>query len=104
MALKKKKQIRINFRTVVFERDNNKCVFCDKDAVDAHHITDRSEMLNGGYVLENGISVCEEHHLCCEKYHISGGEEWHYGYHPDDLYKKIDSSKELAIKMDLNGV
>ena len=95
-----KKQIRQKFRTEVFTRDNFKCVFCDKTAVDAHHITDRSEMLNGGYILENGISVCEEHHIMCEKFHITNGEEWFYGYHPDDLYKKINSSKELAIKID----
>ena len=69
-------------------------------AVDAHHITDRSEMPHGGYILENGISVCDEHHIICEKFHITDGEEWHYGFHPDDLYKKINSSKELAIKID----
>jgi len=104
-TMKKKKQIRINFRTVVFKRDNNKCVFCDKDAIDAHHITDRNDVVfvNGGYVLENGISVCEYHHLICEKYHISGNKEWQYGYHPDDLYKKINSSKELAIIKDLEN-
>jgi len=95
-----KKQIRENFRTVVFTRDHNKCVFCDKQAVDAHHITDREEMPNGGYILENGISVCEEHHLMCEKFHITGGKEWYYGFHPNDLYKIINSSKELAIKID----
>jgi len=104
--LKNKKQIRINFRTVVFERDHNKCVFCGKDAVDAHHITDRNDecFINGGYVLENGISLCEEHHLICERFHISEGEEWHYGYHPDDLYKRINSSKKLAIKKDLDNI
>jgi 5-methylcytosine-specific restriction endonuclease McrA len=98
--MKNKKQIRENFRTVVFARDHGKCVFCEKPAVDAHHITDRSEMENGGYILENGISVCDEHHIMCEKFHITDGEEWHYGFHPNDLYKKINSSKELAIKID----
>ena len=98
--MKNKKQIRIDFKTLVFTRDNFKCCFCDKDAVDAHHITDRNEMPNGGYVLENGISLCSEHHLLAEFFHISGNKEWHYGYHPDDLYKKINSSKELALKAD----
>jgi len=98
--MKNKKQIRENFRAVVFARDHGKCVFCDKPAVDAHHITDRSEMANGGYILENGISVCDEHHIMCEKFHITDGDEWHYGFHPNDLYKKINSSKELAIKID----
>jgi 5-methylcytosine-specific restriction endonuclease McrA len=99
-----KKQIRENFRNKVFERDHHKCVFCDiKHDLDAHHITDRNEMPNGGYIIENGITVCPDHHLLCEKFHISGGVEWKPGYHPDDLYKKIGSSKELAIKIDLKN-
>lgn len=96
--MKSKKQIREHFRSVVFVRDKFTCKFCDKPAVDAHHITDRSEMPNGGYVLENGISLCSEHHLIAEKFHDTEGKEWEEGFHPDDLYKKINSSKELAIK------
>lgn len=104
--MKNKKQIRENFRTVVFARDHGKCVFCENsDNLDAHHISDRNSSFfsNGGYVLENGITVCSEHHIICEKFHISNGEEWHYEFHPDDLYKKINSSKELAIIMDLKN-
>jgi len=95
--MKAKLKIRDTFRNDVFERDNFKCVFCDKDSVDAHHITDRKEMPNGGYVKENGISVCEEHHLICEKYHMSDGQKWDIGYHPNDLYKKINSSYAMAL-------
>ena len=100
--MKNKKQIRENFRSVVFARDNFKCVFCGEPAVDAHHITDRNspDLMHGGYIIENGISVCDEHHIMCEKFHITNGEEWHYGFHPNDLYKRINSSKELAIKID----
>lgn len=99
-----KKQIRENFRNKVFDRDHNKCVFCDVTTnLDAHHITDRNEMPNGGYVLENGITVCSEHHILCEKFHISNGLEWEPGFHPNDLYKKIKSSKELAIKIDFKN-
>ena len=99
-----KKQIREAFRTAVFKRDKNTCKVCDKkhidtEGLDAHHITDRSEMPNGGYVKENGISVCKEDcHMKVEAYHISGGVSWIYGLHPDDLYKKINSSKELVIE------
>ncbi len=96
-----KKQIRENFRTQVFTRDKYKCVFCDKtDNLDAHHITDRNskEIEKGGYVKENGISLCSEHHLIAENFHDTEGKEWEEGFHPDDLYKKINSSKELAIK------
>lgn len=96
--MKSKKQIREHFRAVVFARDKFTCKFCNKPAVDAHHITDRNDIINGGYVLENGISVCTEHHLMAEKFHDTEGKEWEEGFHPDDLYKKINSSKELAIK------
>ena len=101
--MKNKKEIRNNFRTEVFKRDGGKCVFCDLDAKDAHHITDRSspEIYNGGYVLENGISLCADHHRIAEIYHESGGVNWQEGFHPDDLYLKIGSSKELAIQKSL---
>lgn len=78
------------------------CVFCDKPAKDAHHIIDRNEMPNGGYTKENGISVCEEHHLMCEQYHISKGKNWIEGFHPADLYKKIESSYKLAYLKSLD--
>lgn len=99
-----KKDIRNNFRTAVYKRDKNTCQVCQKKhtdiaQLDAHHITDRNEMPNGGYVKENGISLCKEGcHMKCEKFHISGGLEWEEGLHPDDLYKIIGSSKELAVK------
>lgn len=104
--MKKKRQIRSNFRNVVFTRDNFKCCFCHKDVtnykIDAHHISDRNSdfFYNGGYVLENGISLCEEHHIMAEKFHETNGKEWFDNFHPNDLYKKINSSKELAIKID----
>ena len=102
-----KKDIRNNFRNSVFERDNYTCQVCglynkNVDFFDAHHITDRSLMPFGGYVKENGITLCKDTcHIKCEKFHISDGLEWEEGLHPDDLYKKINSSKELAIKKSL---
>ena len=59
------------FREGVFLRDGHKCVFCDKPAKDAHHILERRLWPDGGYYLENGASVCEEHHLACERTAIS---------------------------------
>lgn len=71
----------------------------DPNGLNAHHITDRNEMPNGGYVKENGITVCEDEcHLRVEQFHISGGTKWEEGLHPDDLYKMIGSTKELAIE------
>lgn len=94
-----KKRIRRKFREAVFKRDGNTCVFCDvKENLDAHHITDRSDMVNGGYVPENGITLCHQHHMDAEEFHISGGSRWKQNMHPDDLYKMIGSSKELAVE------
>jgi hypothetical protein len=62
---------RDTFREGVFARDGHKCVFCDKPAADAHHILERRLWTDGGYYLENGASVCSEHHLACERTAIS---------------------------------
>lgn len=59
------------FREGVFARDNYRCVFCDRPAVDAHHIMERALFSGGGYYLDNGASVCEKHHIECEKTVIS---------------------------------
>lgn len=56
-------------------------------------------MPNGGYVKENGITVCEEHHMMAEEYHSTGTAL--PGFHPDDLYKVIGSSKEEAYRASL---
>lgn len=56
-------------------------------------------MPNGGYVRENGITLCQaEHHMMAEQFHISGGKNWHQGMHPDDLYRMIGSSYEEAVR------
>ena len=93
-----KKEIRLRFNQQVLERDGHVCVICDsKDDLTVHHITDRKEMPGGGYVPENGISICPPCHLKAEKFHQTGGKEWEEGFHPDDLYMKIGSSHELAV-------
>lgn len=105
-SMNSKKQIRNDFRISVYKRDNHTCKVCntkrESEELDAHHITDRNEMPNGGYVTSNGITVCQEKcHMIVEQYHISGGENWNDGYHPSDLYELIGSSKELAVKESL---
>ncbi len=69
--MKPKLLSRDEFREGVFQRDGHKCVFCEKPAVDAHHIIERRLWNDSGYYLENGASVCEEHHLECERTNIS---------------------------------
>lgn len=98
--MNKKKKIRENFRNEVFNRDGHKCRKCGASDVklDAHHITDRNEIPNGGYVKENGISLCDECHIKAEVWHNSGNEKWVGGFHPYDLYDKIKSSKRLAFE------
>ena len=80
------KEWRKKFRQGVFERDEFKCKICgDNGKLDAHHITDRHELPNGGYTLSNGISLCEGCHIYAEKVDIS-----------KCLYKMINSSYDRA--------
>jgi len=65
---------RDEFREGVFKRDNYKCVICGLPAVDAHHIMERRLFSNGGYFLDNGASLCEEHHLEAEMTILSTDE------------------------------
>lgn len=97
--MKRKQIIRDKFREAVWKRDGYKCKKCGKSQsevkLDAHHITDRTEMPNGGYVAENGITLCDCEggcHAKAEKYHTSGGTTWEEGFHPRDLYNDIGSS------------
>ena len=47
-------------------------------------------MPNGGYVKENGISLCEQCHI--------KAEDEAEGFEPEVLYKLIGSTYEEAIK------
>ncbi len=100
---KNKKLVRELFRNAVFERDGYACKMCNEkyskkshELLDAHHITDRNEMPNGGYVKENGISLCPTCHLKAETYHISQKQDFIPNFHPEDLYHHINSSFEKA--------
>jgi 5-methylcytosine-specific restriction endonuclease McrA len=101
--MKRKQLVRERFREAVFKRDNFTCRKCGTKASDtvrhdAHHIIDRNEMPNGGYVKENGITLCEPVcHMLAEKFHISGGTEWEPGMHPKDLFNLIGSSRDIAV-------
>jgi hypothetical protein len=62
---------RDQFRDAVFTRDDGKCVVCKAPAKDAHHIIERRLWGDGGYYVENGASLCEEHHIEAESTIIS---------------------------------
>lgn len=92
-----KKDIRRKFRDSVFKRDKNVCLMCGSPPpLDAHHIIDRHDMPAGGYVVENGISLCMKCHELAEAWHSTGIAA--PGYSPDDLMAKIGSSLDIAIE------
>lgn len=97
-----KKQVRERFRAAVFARDGNTCAVCGKTAgkLDAHHIIDRHDMPHGGYVTENGITLCagddeDNCHWKAEQWHATGRAV--AGYGPEELFVLIGSSLELAL-------
>ena len=65
---------REEFKKKVFQRDSSRCVICGNPAKDAHHIIDRSLWDDGGYHTENGVSLCEAHHMMAETTALSCGE------------------------------
>lgn len=97
-----KKQVRQKFRAAVFAREAVACRGCGfasapdraEDELDAHHITDRNEMPNGGYVAENGVSLCADCHARAEAFHR--GESVPPGFLPAELYRLIGSSEDAA--------
>lgn len=65
---------REEFAKQVFERDKHTCVIpgCGRPAADPHHIMERrlfcdGDPLPGGYDLNNGASLCEQHHIHAEE-------------------------------------
>lgn len=72
-VMNKKSMNRDEFRRCVLKRNDNKCVIC-KNSINivAHHIIDRSLFgTSEGYFLDNGASLCEQHHLEAEQTLIS---------------------------------
>jgi len=62
---------RDQFREGVFARDKNTCVHCGLPGVDAHHIIERRLFPDGGYVLNNGVTLCTLCHISAEATTIS---------------------------------
>lgn len=56
---------REDFSRQVFERDEYQCVVCGKAAIDAHHLYERKLWTGedtGGYIVDNGVSLCAQCH------------------------------------------
>ena len=93
------KRWRRQFNDDCLDRDGHKCVFCNEtEGLDVHHITDRHDpdMKNcGGYVVRNGITLCNDHHLLCEEFHKNG--TCSPEYHPNQLYKLNNTTYEQVV-------
>ena len=97
MAGKKtqKRIVREIFRYACAKRDKHKCRCCGStEGLTAHHISPRNQMPNGGYVPENGITVCPECHLKAEYFYGKAHDHaWLYlEFTPHELYRLIGSS------------
>jgi hypothetical protein len=62
----------------------------EKNIINTHHITNRNKFKSGGYVKENGATLCLDHHILAEQGFITAKQ----------LYKMINSSLELAQRKD----
>lgn len=53
---------REDFKKQVLKRDNYTCVVCGTISydLDAHHLLDRKLWDDGGYYLDNGVSLCKD--------------------------------------------
>jgi len=59
---------REEFRETVMKRDGYKCAVCgSNDGLVAHHIIERKLFNDGGYYVNNGVTLCPECHINAEK-------------------------------------
>lgn len=107
-----KKAIRQAFVAPCFMRDKYRCAVCGwpghslsfdeaRKLLDVHHILPRKSLPNGGYVEQNGITLCRESgkncHLEAEKFYMSE-EHVNEAYSPDALFVIINSSRDQALE------
>ncbi len=106
MSKQDKKKIRAAFRDAVFSRDRFTCKGCGEkgtvDTLDAHHVTNRDLMPNGGYCEANGITLCKKVGGCHEKAEAYAADtasiNGFMGFDPNTLYSSIGSSYEHAVE------
>ena len=59
---------REDFTQGVIRRDGHRCVCCTETSeLAAHHIIERKLFHDGGYYMDNGATLCPEHHMQAEK-------------------------------------
>ena len=94
---------RQKFREQVCERDGGECVVwhCDREVTpnpsgpgEQHHLVERAEWPNGGYIRENGASVCNLHHRYAEQNAIPPQAFWSWigltPVTPNDMGVNVD--------------
>jgi predicted restriction endonuclease len=96
--VRKKHQLRQRFNEKCLKRDNYTCMMCGLTdrTLDVHHIMNRGDMPNGGYVPENGITLCPICHVRAESTYFNALSI--VGFSVTELYEKIGSSFEKALK------
>lgn len=63
---------REEFHARVLARDRNKCVICgNTELLVAHHLLERWLWADGGYYIDNGVSLCPDCHLPAERTEIT---------------------------------
>lgn len=63
--------LRDQFREAVFQRDGRQCVVCGSPGQDAHHLLERRLWSDGGYHLDNGVTLCGVCHIRAERTELS---------------------------------
>jgi len=104
MAKEAKKRIRADFNEACKYRDGYKCRLCTPEEnelwvhahAEVHHIRNREDMPNGGYVKENGITLCPGHHLKVERYPHEYPTWMLYGLIGSSYQQALDASKRLC--------
>lgn len=107
---KKKQTVREQWRLACMDRDGYACVMCGRSncLLNVHHIIDRHECEDGGYTLDNGITLCSSNkdtdtnncHFKAEQLHATGTA--YPGFSQSDLRARINvkSARSLVEETD----
>ena len=102
MSKQDKKKVRAAFRDAVFSRDGYCCKGCGEkgtaETLDAHHVTNRDLMPNGGYCEANGVTLCKKIGGCHEKAEAWTEENPISTFSPEELYIRIGSTYAQAVE------
>ena len=60
----------INWRNLIFKRDNYKCKICENKKIEAHHLNSYTNYPQERFNINNGITLCKD---CHKSYHKTKG-------------------------------